>query len=78
MRPLEYRLGFPSAENLRCPMFSQNKWNSLSCVKDRINFTLPIAMPEELRKLYVTLGQTSGGFKGHFPEGKRHRCWGVR
>ena len=44
MRPLEYRLGFPSAENLRCPMFSQNKWNSLSCLKDRINFTLPIAM----------------------------------
>ena len=43
-RSLENRIGFPLAENLRCPMFTQNKWNGLSAVKERINFTLPIGL----------------------------------
>ena len=32
------------AEYLHCSMFTQNKLNGLSAVKEKINFNLPIAL----------------------------------
>lgn len=43
---LDYHLGYPMAEVLSCPIFTQNKINYLSALResDRINFTLPVAL----------------------------------
>ena len=43
---LDNHLGFPMAELLSCPIFTQNKLNYLSALRDsdRINFTLPISL----------------------------------
>lgn len=48
---LENHLGFPMAENLVCPIFTQNKLNYLSALQayDKTNFTLSIEL-ESIKK----------------------------